>query len=64
MAEQLLEHFGADSLDACLADAGRDPVWMADVIAQREREAILFWNGFLKKAFLVLSGLKECRVKE
>lgn len=38
MAEQLLEHFGADSLDACLADAGRDPVWMADFIAQREAE--------------------------
>ena len=39
MAEQLLEHFGADSIDACLTDAGRDPVWMADVLAQREREA-------------------------
>lgn len=38
MAEQLLEHFGADSIAACLADAGRDPVWTADVIAQREAE--------------------------
>lgn len=39
MAARLLEHFGADSLDACLADAGRDPVWMADLIAEREAEA-------------------------
>ncbi len=39
MAGRLLEHFGADSLDACLADAGRDPVWMADLIAGREAEA-------------------------
>lgn len=39
MADRLLEHSGADSLDACLADAGRDPVWMADVIAQRDADA-------------------------
>lgn len=39
MAEQLLEHFGADSLDACLADVGRDPAWMADVMVQREADA-------------------------
>ena len=35
MAEQLLEHFVADSLDVCLAYARRDPVWVADLIAQR-----------------------------
>jgi len=28
LAEQLAEHFGADSLDACLAEAGRDPIRM------------------------------------
>ncbi len=39
MADRLLEHFGADSLAACLADAGWDPVWMADVIAQRDADA-------------------------
>ncbi len=39
MADRLLEYFGADSLDACLADAGREPVWMADLIAGREAEA-------------------------
>lgn len=39
MSARLLEHFGADSLDACLADAGRDPVWMADLIAEREADA-------------------------
>ncbi len=39
MADRLLEHFGADRLAACLADAGRDPVWMADEIAQRDADA-------------------------
>lgn len=39
MEARLLEHFGADSLDACLADSGRDPVWMADLIAGQEAEA-------------------------
>ena len=41
MDARLVEHFGADSLDACLADAGRDPVWMADLIAEREAEACM-----------------------
>lgn len=39
MADRLLEHFGADCFETCLADAGRDPVWMADLIAEREVEA-------------------------
>lgn len=39
MADRLLEYFDADSLNACLADAGRDPAWMADLIAEREAEA-------------------------
>lgn len=39
MAARLLEHFGASSPDDCLADAGRDPVWMADLVVQRDPEA-------------------------
>jgi|APTNR8051073442_1049403.scaffolds.fasta_scaffold39214_1 hypothetical protein len=39
MADRLLEHFGADSFETCLADAGRDPIWMADLISVREAEA-------------------------
>ncbi|MCB1085725.1 MAG: hypothetical protein KDM63_01660 [Verrucomicrobiae bacterium] len=39
MAARLLEHFGADSIKTCIADAGRDPSWMADLIAEREFEA-------------------------
>jgi len=46
MASRLLEHFGADSLDACLADVGRDPAWMADVMVQREAEACRNELGF------------------
>jgi hypothetical protein len=46
MSARLLEHFGADSPDACLADAGRDPSWMADVMAQREADACRNALGF------------------
>lgn len=46
MASRLLESFGADSLDACLADVGRDPAWMADVMVQREAEACRNELGF------------------
>jgi hypothetical protein len=45
MAARLLEHFGASSPGDCLADAGRDPVWMADLVVQRESDACLASHG-------------------
>ena len=39
MAARLLEHFGAADPDACLAEAGREPQWMADVMTQRAWQA-------------------------
>jgi hypothetical protein len=41
MAARLLEHFGTDQPEDCLADAGREPQWMADVMARRASEACL-----------------------
>ena len=35
LAAALIEHLGPD----CLGDASRAPDWMADVLAQRERES-------------------------
>jgi hypothetical protein len=41
MVARLLEHFGTDQPEDCLADAGREPQWMADVMARRASEACL-----------------------
>lgn len=39
LAARLLEYFGAEGPDDCLAEAGRAPQWMADVQAHRSWEA-------------------------